>query len=625
MMRYALNPSRSSRLWLLIAALTVYAAPAPLAQTAKPLVLEYEASARAGVTEAVYRFWSLTPDQPIRAILVLNGEGRKNADDPLWQEFARANHLALVACLIEGEYIDAPAGSGNALEEALAAFARQTSHPEIASAPLLLYGASAGGEFNYNFVIWKPQRVMAFIVNKGGYYNQQQPDPQAYSVPGFFILGLQDEQYRIDAVTSMYTKGRQKGALWALAPQPASGHEFSKTPALARTFFQSVLQLRLPESSSRMNPLNESQGWLGNLTTHDIQPATGNSQSSRESAWLPNQASAEAWKKFVLSDGPLPHAQTAAPPVPVQMQPTKLPVETLVIDGVEKPSVDGAELPDASIKLVALVQTAAAANPAGNAGTALAFDVVSIKPSGGSRGGFGLSPSGYSATQSTLYTTLMMAYFPMTRMFGYSTAPVTGVPEWVNKDMYDIDAKLDEQSAQIWKNLTVEQRWEKLRPLLKAMLAERCKLAAHMTMVDAPVYELVIGKHGPKMKETAPGEAPPEHAIPIAGDAMMVPIYPKPAKEQLTFFNTSMAALAMELSTMQDRQVVDRTGLTGKYDFAVPRVRRELSDEAESGAASDPNPNPFIWDVSEAGLELRPAKAPQPMLVIDHIEKPTAN
>jgi hypothetical protein len=319
MMRYALNPSRSSRLRLLIAALTVYAAPAPLAQTAKPIVLEYEAAARAGVTEAVYRFWSLTPDQPIRAILVLNGEGRKNADDPLWQQFARANHLALVACLIEGEYIDAPAGSGNALEEALAAFARQTTHPEIASAPLLLYGASAGGEFNYNFVIWKPQRVMAFIVNKGGYYNQQQPDPQAYSVPGFFILGLQDEQYRIDAVTSMYTEGRQKGALWALAPQPASGHEFSKTPALARTFFQSVLQLRLTESSSRMNPLNESQGWLGNLTTHDIQPTTGNSQSRRQSAWLPDQASAEAWKEFVLSDGPLPHAQTAAPPAPVQM------------------------------------------------------------------------------------------------------------------------------------------------------------------------------------------------------------------------------------------------------------------------------------------------------------------
>ena len=256
---------------------------------------------------------------------------------------------------------------------------------------------------------------------------------------------------------------------------------------------------------------------------------------------------------------------------------------------------------------------------------ALAFDVVSIKPSGGAPGGFGLMPDGYLVRGQPLYATLMMAYFPMTRMFGYSAAPVTGVPEWVSKDMYDIDAKLDEQSVQVWKNLTVEQRWEKLRPMLQAMLAERCKLAAHITMADSPVYELVVGKHGSKMKETAPGEAPPKHAIPIAGDAMMVPIYPKPAKEQLTFFSTSMAALAVELSTMMDRQVVDRTGLTGKYDFAVPRVRRDLSDQAESGEASDPNPNPFIWDVSEMGLELRPTKSPQPMLVIDHIEKPTEN
>ena len=87
MMRYALNPSRSSRLWLLIATLTFYAAPAPLAQTANPLLLDYEVPARAGFTKAAFRFWSPAPDQPIRAILVLvpgsNDDGRRNAKDPL--------------------------------------------------------------------------------------------------------------------------------------------------------------------------------------------------------------------------------------------------------------------------------------------------------------------------------------------------------------------------------------------------------------------------------------------------------------------------------------------------------------------------------------------------------------
>jgi uncharacterized protein (TIGR03435 family) len=256
------------------------------------------------------------------------------------------------------------------------------------------------------------------------------------------------------------------------------------------------------------------------------------------------------------------------------------------------------------------------------------FDAVSMKPSGPKQPTglmFGLTPSGFVTNHQPLITVVMMAYFPMTRMFGYSASPVTGAPEWVTKDLYDIDAKYDEETAEALKNATATQRQETVRPMLQAVLAERCKLAAHMTMVDGPVYELVVSKRGAKLKETAPDEAPPEHALPIEGDAMMVPIYPKPAKEQLTFFRTSMAALATHLSTMMDRQVVDRTGLTRKYDFAVPRVRRELPDGTNNGTASDPNPDPFIWDVSELGLELRPAKAPQPVLVIDHIEKPSEN
>jgi hypothetical protein len=303
MMRYALNPSRSSRLWLLIATLTFYAAPAPLAQTANPLLLDYEVPARAGFTKAAFRFWSPAPDQPIRAILVLvpgsNDDGRRNAKDPLWQDFARTNHLALVACFMQGGYAEASSGSGDALDEALANFAGQSSHPEVAHIPLLLYGASAGGQFNYNFVIWNPRRVMAFIVNKGGIYSQQQPDPQSYFVPGLFILGMNDEQYRIDAITHIFTEGRQKGALWALTPQPDSGHEFSKTPDLARAFFQSVLQLCLPDNSNQMGTLHESQGWLGNLTTHEIEPASGSTQPNRQSAWLPDKVSAEAWQTFV--------------------------------------------------------------------------------------------------------------------------------------------------------------------------------------------------------------------------------------------------------------------------------------------------------------------------------------
>ena len=49
----------------------------------------------------------------------------------------------------------------------IAKFSARSLHPEVASAPLLLWGMSAGGEFNYEFTVWKPERVAAFIVNKG--------------------------------------------------------------------------------------------------------------------------------------------------------------------------------------------------------------------------------------------------------------------------------------------------------------------------------------------------------------------------------------------------------------------------------------------------------------------------
>jgi hypothetical protein len=146
---------------------------------------------------------------------------------------------------------------------------------------------------------------MTFVVNKGGYYDGAEPDNHCCSVPGLFFLGLKDSDLRINAITRIWTEGRKQGALWALAPQPNSGHEFSKTAALARVFFEGVLKYRLPDDSlssgdaPSMNPMQENQGWLGDLTTHDIHDGSTDSEPNRNDAWLPDQSSAIAWKAFV--------------------------------------------------------------------------------------------------------------------------------------------------------------------------------------------------------------------------------------------------------------------------------------------------------------------------------------
>jgi len=297
------------------AAVTASPAPTPPTPAATPVLgpplqLDYEASPSDNFTKAAFRFWSPPYDQPIRGVIVivpgLDGDGRNMLSAPAWQALARKYRLALVACFLQGgDYYNAPNGTGDALLEALKEFAEKSGHPEISQAPLLLYGESAGGQFDYDFVLWKPERVMTFVVNKGGYYDGDEPDSHTCAVPGLFFLGLKDSNLRINAVTGIWTEGRKQGALWALAPQPNSGHEFSKTAATAQVFFQGVLKNRLPDDSLSsddappMKPMQENQGWLGDLKTHEIHDGSTDSEPNLNDAWFPDQNSAIAWKAFV--------------------------------------------------------------------------------------------------------------------------------------------------------------------------------------------------------------------------------------------------------------------------------------------------------------------------------------
>jgi hypothetical protein len=76
---------------------------------------------------------------------------------------------------------------GRALLDALRAFSERSNHPELVNAPLLLWGFSAGGEFNYEFTAWKPERVVAFVVNKGGIYFSALLPAAARRVPGLLL------------------------------------------------------------------------------------------------------------------------------------------------------------------------------------------------------------------------------------------------------------------------------------------------------------------------------------------------------------------------------------------------------------------------------------------------------
>lgn len=239
----------------LLTALSGFIAAACFAGTTAAFDVELPAGPNFAV--ASFRWWHPPEAGVLLGVLVLvpgsNSDGRAQVGDPFWQDFARQHHLALVGCCFQDhphehmnieDYARAPAGSGAALLAAVDRLAQTAAHPEAATAPLLLWGFSAGGEFNYEFACWKPARVAAFVVNKGGYYFTHLAPAATRAVPGIFFIGGRDEAFRIQSIQGIFAVNHQAGADWKLTVEPDVGHEPGASRDLAAQFFAGVLAHR---------------------------------------------------------------------------------------------------------------------------------------------------------------------------------------------------------------------------------------------------------------------------------------------------------------------------------------------------------------------------------------------
>jgi len=239
--------------------------------------------------------------------------------------------------------------------------------------------------------------------------------------------------------------------------------------------------------------------------------------------------------------------------------------------------------------------------------TPVNFEVASLKPSqpGGRGGGIRPAPGGerYLANNIPLKVLITVAY-------RVKAEQVSGGPDWINTDPYDMNAKAERPSS-----------IEELHTMLQNLLAERFKLQFHRETKELPIYAMTVDKGGPKLQA---------HEAQSAGDPWI-----DQAVEQ--FLHIKMKAkfvpmdyFAWRLSQMLDRPVVDQTNLKGGYDFDLS-FTRELPPGLPEGARLNGEPidtsGPTIFEATreQLGLRLDRQKGPVEIMVIDHAEKAAEN
>jgi bla regulator protein blaR1 len=257
------------------------------------------------------------------------------------------------------------------------------------------------------------------------------------------------------------------------------------------------------------------------------------------------------------------------------------------------------------------------------------YEVASIKPnkSADNRTRIMYSPDGLSATGGTLQMLIMSAY-------GVSPHQISGAPSWLNSERYDIEAKMDSSTADELRKLGEDERRVERQQMLQTLLADRFKLTIHRESKELPVYALVIAKDGPKFQEAKPGDTYSNgikgpDGRPGAGMMLM-------GNGTLTAQGVPLVNLVRLLTRELGRTVIDKTGLTSKYDFTLkwteereaPMFKGTEGSQPGTGGTSVPEssgPSIFTAVQEQLGLKLESEKGPVDILIIDHVEKPSEN
>ncbi len=239
------------------------------------------------------------------------------------------------------------------------------------------------------------------------------------------------------------------------------------------------------------------------------------------------------------------------------------------------------------------------------------YDAVVIRPNTSASGSSHVSihAGSYNGQNVSLKTLLINAYDLQT------ADQLIGLPGWAAGAHYNVTAKVDAETALHFKDLDHARFEAAQHQASQILLAERFGLKVHHETRELPEYALVQAKGGSKLK-------PGDELGPKAGGVHT-------SNHTLTAAAVRMEELTAFLAQQVHRSVVDRTGLTGKFDLALvwspDDAPAATTDAATTDAAADKAPGLLTALQEQMGLRLEAMKGPVDTIVIDQITQPTEN
>jgi uncharacterized protein (TIGR03435 family) len=284
-----------------------------------------------------------------------------------------------------------------------------------------------------------------------------------------------------------------------------------------------------------------------------------------------------------------------------------------------------------AVVVVDRVDRKPAANPPGAvqalSSGAAEFEVADVKPSDPASNlrAFHLQPGGRVNIQGFTLAMLITAAWDVTPEM------LSGATKWLDSNRFDIVAKAPSAGEPSSQSLDIED----LRPMLRALLIERFKLATHTAVQPMPVYALKKGKREPKLTRPDPSARTECRYTPVPPGADAG----SPLMSGRVCHNTTLAEFAEQMQPWApgylDHPVVDMTGIAGAWDFGIFWSAKRFTIGSGLGAgpggltpAGGDSIGLTIFEAvdRQMGLKLEPDKHPMPVLVIDHVEeKPTEN